>query len=94
MLRCSSVVVTLFIVLTPLTTEIAFSRPIFPSSQYPEVQSEINLPICYIQTADGRTLNLQKLCGKVSPINNNLSSRIPKGKFRRGSGSGYASDSV
>lgn len=93
MLRCSSVVVTLFIVLTPLISEVAFSRPLSPSSQYPEVQSESDLPICYI-TADGRTLNLQKLCGEVSPINNNLSSRIPKEKFRRVSGSGYASDSV
>lgn len=93
MFRYSSVAITLSIVLAPLMTEVAFSRPLSPSSQYPEVQSEIDLPICYI-TANGRTLNLQKLCGKVSPINNNLSSRIPKGKFRRGSGSGYASDSV
>lgn len=88
-----SVVVTLFIVLAPLTTKVAFSRPLSSSSQYPEVQSEIDLPICYI-TADSRTINLQKLCGKVTPIDNNVSSRIPKGKFRRGSGSGYASDSV
>lgn len=93
MFRCS-VVVSLFIVLTPLTTEVAFSCPLSPSFQYPEVQSEIDLPICYIQRADSRTINSQKLCGKVVRINNNLSSRIPKEKFRHGSGSGYASNSV
>lgn len=84
------------IALNPTTTKIAFSRPISASSQYPEVQNfnNIDVPLCYIQTTDGRTLDLHKLCGisPINTINKSQFSRVPKAKFRRGSGSGYASD--
>lgn len=94
-LRSLCLATTLSVAITPLITEVGFSRPVFPASQYPQVpNNNLNVPVCYIQTTDGRTLDLQKLCGNssVKTINNSLSSRIPKGKFRRGSGSGYASD--
>ncbi len=111
MLRYLGSAATVSVALAPLMAQIAFSRPLSPISQYPEVQnSNINVPLCYIQTTDGRTLNLQSLCSKNSPINNpannpinnnspnptnnNSSEPALEGKFRRGSGSGYASDSM
>lgn len=30
-----------------INNEVAFSCPLSPNPQYPEVQSEVNLPICY-----------------------------------------------
>lgn len=48
-------------------TETAFSRPPATDSRYPVVpSSDINNPVCFMQTADGRTLNLSSLCRKVS----------------------------
>ena len=99
MLRFLYFAATLSVAITPLITEVAFSYPVFPASQYPEVQNfnNVNVPLCYIQTTDGRTLDLDKLCSKnssINRINKNPSSRVPKAKFRRGSGSGYAADSV
>lgn len=106
MLRLLCLAATLSVVVTPIVTKVAFSRPISASSQYPEVPkfNNVDVPLCYIQTTDGKILNLQKLCGNSptntinkSPsntFNKSPSSRVPKAKFRRGSGSGYASDSV
>lgn len=95
MLRCFCLAAALSVALTPLLTKVAFSRPLSPRSQYPEVQnSRVDLPICYIQTADGRTVDLQRLCGKTSPLSNTLSRGVSRFKFRQGSGSGYASDSL
>jgi len=105
MLRWFRLAATLFVALTPTITETAFSTPLPAASQYPEVQnSNFDVPLCYIQIADGRTLDLQKLCGKtspasnspsnrISPASNSLSSRTSVPIFRRGSGNAYASDS-
>lgn len=97
MLRLLCLATTLAVVITPIVTKVAFSRPISASSQYPEVPfNNVDVPLCYIQTTDGKILDLQKLCGNspTNTINKSPSSRVPKAKFRRGSGSGYASDSV
>ncbi len=98
MLRLLCVATTLAVAVIPVVTKIAFSRPISANSQYPEVPKSNNadLPLCYIQTSDGKILDLQKLCGNppTNTFNKSPSSRVPKAKFRRGSGSGYASDSV
>jgi len=57
----SSTLTTVFIC---FTTQIAFSFPI----NYPVVpNSDSNTLFCYMKTADGRTLDLKKLCGFVSP---------------------------
>lgn len=43
--------------------ESTFSRPLTTGDKYPVVpKSDTNKLICYIQTADGRTLNLDSLC--------------------------------
>ena len=88
---------TVSVALTGLITDIAFSRPLPASSQFPEVQnSNIDVPLCYIQTPDGRTLDLGKLCGRNSAASGSKTpySQISPSQFRRGSVSGYASDSV
>ncbi len=96
MIKCFLLPTTLSIVLIPFMTEVTFSRPAFPNSQHPKIQNfEVDLPLCYIQTADGRIFNLQKLCNKNSPVPVKASQfrRISKQIFRRGSGNAYASDS-
>jgi len=103
MLKYFNLPTALFFVLTPLMAKTTFSLPVPTGAQNPKVQNpEINLPVCYLQTADGRILNLQRLCGQASPtITNPSSTTAPSSRispsatvpiFRRGSGSGYASD--
>ena len=96
MIKCFLLPTALSIVLIPFMTEVTFSHPAFPNSQHPKIQNfEVDLPLCYIQTADGRTFNLQKLCNKNSPVpvKASQSRRILKQIFRRGMGNAYASDS-
>ncbi|MBD1929849.1 hypothetical protein H6F74_26980 [Trichocoleus sp. FACHB-90] len=61
--------------LITLTTKAAFS---LPASQ---VQSHVDTPFCYMQTANGQMVNLETLCGKsatVPPANNTpVSSTFP-----------------
>ena len=69
MLKCLNPTRTLSTALTLLVTDIAFSQPLRASSQYPVVlNSDINKPVCYMQTPDGGTLDLSSLCGKVSSL--------------------------
>jgi hypothetical protein len=43
----------------------AFSNSLPTGSIYPEVPNlDIAQPVCYMQTGDGRTLNLSRLCKK------------------------------
>jgi hypothetical protein len=43
----------------------AFSNPRLSGSIYPKFpSSDIDQSVCYMQTVDGRTLNLNRLCGK------------------------------
>lgn len=52
--------------------QIADSRPLSKTYGYPVVSNsqELNSLTCYIQTQDGATLNLGRLCGKVAPTTN------------------------
>lgn len=49
--------------LVSLMAEAAFSRPL----TYPVVQNSDTAPLCYMQTSDGRTLDLTEMCGFISP---------------------------
>lgn len=50
-----------------LISSSVFSRPLPVGSQYPTViSSSANEPVCYMQTADGKTLDLTRSCGKGS----------------------------
>ena len=56
-------------VLMPLIAETAFDRPIALGSQYPVVpSSDRDELVCYMQTADGRVLNLHSLCKPVRSV--------------------------
>jgi hypothetical protein len=69
MLKCLNPTRTLSTALTLLVTDIAFSQPLRASSQYPVVlNSDINKPVCYMQTPDGGTLDLSSLCGKAPSV--------------------------
>lgn len=46
-----------------------------------------------MQVVDGTILDLQKLCGKNSPVKTNLGSRVAKSQFRQGTGKAYVTDS-
>jgi hypothetical protein len=77
-----------------LASSATFSAPLSPNSRYPKVEnSQVDKPLCYMQVADGTTLDLQKLCGKNSPAKTNLGSRIAKSQFRQGTGKAYVTDS-
>lgn len=56
-----------------LTANTAFSQPVSRSYKRPTPPVSDSNPPCYIQRADGKTLNLSSLCGKVitpSPLKN------------------------
>ena len=54
----------LWVVLVSLMTEAALGRPL----NYPVVQSlDRETPFCYMQTPDGKTLDLSNICGFGSP---------------------------
>lgn len=58
-------VTTITLVVAPAT----FSRPISPDYQQAEtINPNLGEPVCYIQTEDGRVLELSQLCGK-EPVN-------------------------
>lgn len=57
--------VTISVAFIPFTSKSTFARPLFTNYQYPEVLNpQINSSICYLETTDGRTLNLNALCAK------------------------------
>jgi hypothetical protein len=46
-------------------TETALTGPLTVGSKFPaETSSDTDKPVCYMQIANGRTLNLSSLCGK------------------------------
>jgi len=56
----------LAVILIPLLAESAFANPTFLGSKYPQVSNtDTDLLPCYMQTADGRTINLGALCVKA-----------------------------
>ena len=93
-MRCFYGAATLSAVLTLLTARVAFSNPTVTVPQFPQSQNfNADVPLCYMQTADGRIVDLQNLCSKTSPASpiSNVGSIVPS--FRLNSGGGYASDS-
>jgi hypothetical protein len=65
MLKLFGLATTIFAVLIPVSSKMALSRPL-PSNSQPSVEerSEPRKPVCYMQTADGRTLDLSSTCRK------------------------------
>jgi hypothetical protein len=57
--------------------ETAFSHPLIIGNKYPVVsRSDTDKPICYMQTVDGRTLNLSRLCEKKTSAQPQAKSQI------------------
>lgn len=82
MQKCFCWAAALSIVLTPLMTQVAFSEPRSAGSQYPEVQNfNVVPPLCYMETADGRVLDLQKVCNDSAKKSTN--SGVYGSQFRR-----------
>lgn len=78
MLKLFSVTATLSTILVPLLPNVVLSFPVAVDSPYPEVSgSNMDSLICYVQTEDGRTIDLNNLCRKTSE--NNSSSGISFG---------------
>ena len=58
-------------VLVACVPTIAFSRPLSETSGYPVMpNSQVDSLVCYMETQEGQTLNLGRLCGEVPPANN------------------------
>ncbi len=61
-------------VLAVFIPQIAFSRPLSEISGYPAIpNSQVHSLICYIETQEGQTLNLGRLCGEVPLVNETTS---------------------
>ncbi len=54
---------TLPATLIPFMAQSAFSLPPTRNSQDSVVQRDTNKPVCYMETTEGRTLNLSSMCG-------------------------------
>ena len=63
MFKCFRLTATVSTALISLFPGMAFSLPLQADSPYPVVPaSNIDIPVCYLQTEDGRTVDLGKLC--------------------------------
>ena len=62
---------TIFMTLWP---SVVLARPLIINSRYPEVpNSNVNTLMCYLQTPDGTTLDLDRLCQKTDENSNSSS---------------------
>lgn len=61
---------TLSAALVPFLADFSFASPLSVGSQYPEVLAA-DSSVCYIQLADGKTLDLGVLCQKPKDASNN-----------------------
>lgn len=61
---------TLAAILVPFLADFSFASPLSVDSQYPEVLSNADSSVCYIQLADGKTLDLGVLCQSKDASNN------------------------
>ena len=50
-------------ILIPFIVQSAFSLPRPRNSQNSVVQRDTNKPVCYMETTEGKTLNLSSMCG-------------------------------
>jgi len=64
MLRVFGLTAILSAAWIPLGVEVAASKPIRVGSEHQIADSEINTPVCYIRTEDGRILDLRNLCAQ------------------------------
>ncbi len=55
--------------LIPFMVQSAFSLPPTMNSQGSVVQRDADKPVCYMETTDGRTLNLSSMCGRNNKRN-------------------------
>lgn len=95
MLKLLSLTTTLSATLiTSIIPQVAFSRPWAETYGYSVVPNSESL-VCYMETEEGQTLNLESLCGKVPPGKNaNLgiarsalsSSTMSRGSYGVGNG--------
>lgn len=84
MLKYFSWATALSVTLNLLTIKIAFSRPVPTRLLAPQVpQADTEQLSCYMQTADGRILDLRRLCSKTAPNSESTGSTVAASKFRR-----------
>jgi hypothetical protein len=63
-MRLLRTIAALSAALTPLMAEAAFSRPMPGTVDFPTASNpQVNVPVCFIETESGRTLDLVSLCG-------------------------------
>ena len=62
---------TLSAALVPFLADFSFASPLSVGSQYPEVLSNVDTSVCYIQLADGKTLDLGVLWQNPKDTRNN-----------------------
>ncbi len=91
-MRCSAIArffpltAALSTILMTLWPSVVLARPLIINSRYPEVpNSNVNTLICYLQTDDGTTLDLDRLCNKTDE--NNSSRSTERTSAGRSSGS-------
>ena len=63
-MRLLRTIAALSAALTPLMAEAAFSRPMPGTVDFPTASNpQVNVPVCFIETPSGTTLDLVSLCG-------------------------------
>ncbi len=77
-MRLLRTIAALSAALTPLMAEAAFSRPMPGTVDFPTASNpQVNVPVCFIETPTGTTLDLVSLCGtnadpqKTAPVAGN-----------------------
>ncbi len=65
------ILLSLSVALTALSVDTAFSNTEPQKSEPAEVvKAEVEVPLCYLQTPDGKTWNLNSLCEQTPKENN------------------------
>ena len=63
-MRLLRTIAALSAALTPLMAEAAFSRPMPGTADFPTASNpQVNVPVCFLETPSGTTLDLVSLCG-------------------------------
>lgn len=63
-MRLLRTIAALSAALTPLMAEAAFSRPMPGTVDFPTASNpQVNVPVCFLETSSGTTLDLVSLCG-------------------------------
>ncbi len=72
---------TLLAILIPFMEQSAFSFTQTISSQDPVVPIDTDKPVCYMETTDGRTLNLSSMCRRNNKIESQQRQGQPTGQL-------------